>query len=266
MAEPAHYQLPESWGDKAEDYESIFVPLSRPAAAAAVEAVRAGAGDRFLDIAAGTGAVTIEAARAGASVMAIDFAEGMLRFLQEKLQREGIDGVEIQRMDGQALEFPDETFDAAGSGFGVVWFPDREKGLREMRRVLKPGGRAFITSTGHPGSSALQELIAEASRAAGVHIAGPVPVVIPGADALEEQMKSAGFREVRVETRSVHWPIPDPGRFWEKWALGSPPGAARWRGYPDSVKQAAGREFVRLVEATGKSAFATEVLIALGRK
>ena len=109
MAERADYHLPESWGDKAEDSDSLFVPFSGPAEIAAIDAMELLPGERFMDIAAGTGAVTIEAARRGASVVAVDFAEGMLSVLRAKLERLGINGIELHQMDGQALEFPDGT-------------------------------------------------------------------------------------------------------------------------------------------------------------
>ena len=266
MAERAHHQLPESWGDKAEDYESLFVPLSGAAATLAIEAVELDHDERFLDIAAGTGAVTLEAIGAGARVVAIDFSEGMLAFLSNKLNRHGVDGVALHQMDGQALEFGDETFDVVGSGFGLVWFPDPAAGLREMHRVLKPGGRAFVTTTGHAGSSDLQNLIMRASAAAGASMTGPVPSLMPGVDGLREMLEAAGFRDVTVTAQSLPWPIPSAREFWAKWALESPPGAARWRGQSESVRRTAGDEFVRLVEETGQSAFPTEVLIGLGRK
>ena len=266
MAERADYHLPESWGDKAEDYDSLFVPFSGPAAIAAIDAMELSPGERFMDIAAGTGAVTIEAARRGASVVAVDFAEGMLSVLRAKLERLGINGIELHQMDGQALEFPDGTFDAAGSGFGLVWFPDPGRGLREMHRVLRPGGRAFLTTTGHPGSSELQRLVVQASMAAGATVSRPVASTMPGVDDWKALLETAGFGDVRVEVHSMSWPIPDPRRFWGKWALESPPSAGLWRDQPEAVKQAAGDEFVRLVEATGRSDFATEVLIGIGRK
>lgn len=269
MAQPAEYQLPENWGRKASDYEAMFVPFSSAAAHEAVELAAIEPGERCLDVAAGTGAVTIAAARRGAHVTAVDFSEGMLQVLRRKLADERIDGVEVLQMDGQALDFADASFDVAGSGFGIVWFPDPGKGLRELHRVLRPGGRAFVTSTGHPGSSELQQLIGRAVVAAGATgDPGPVPVSasLPAADALAESMQSAGFRDVRVESRRVPWPITSPEAFWQKWALDSPPSAGTWRDRPESVREAAGREFVRLVEASGKRAFPTEVLVALGRK
>lgn len=270
MAELLHHQRPESWGARARDYESIFVPFSQAAARRAVELAEIGPGDRYLDVAAGTGALTLAAAAAGASVTAIDFAEGMLDILREKLARAGVDDVEVRQMDGQALEFGDGEFDAVGSGFGLVFFPDPPRGVREMRRVLTSGGRAIVTSTGHPGSSDLQVLLARAmARAAGSDPQVPRPgarrFAAPGVDDLARWMTDAGFVEVRVECNRIPWPVPDPAIFWEKWALDSPLSAAAMSVVPPDLRTAAGKEFVRLVEAAGTSVFDTEVFLALGR-
>ncbi len=97
-------------------------------------------------MAAGTGAVSIAAVSRGATVDAIDFSSGMVERLLERVAELSIgDRVNARVMDGQALAFPDASFDAVCSNFGTVFFPDSPAGLREMRRVLRPGGKAVIT-------------------------------------------------------------------------------------------------------------------------
>jgi demethylmenaquinone methyltransferase/2-methoxy-6-polyprenyl-1,4-benzoquinol methylase len=97
-------------------------------------------GDRVLDAACGTGDLAIAGLRAGAGkVTGLDFSERMLERARRKDAR--IDWV---RGDMLALPFADGTFDAATVGFGVRNVADLEAGLRELRRVLKPGGRLAI--------------------------------------------------------------------------------------------------------------------------
>ena len=93
-------------------------------------------GMRFLDVAAGSGALSIPAARLGAQVVATDQSPAMLELLDKRARKDGL-SVDTRVMDGNALELDDNSFDMAGSQFGVMLFPDMPKGIREMARVVK---------------------------------------------------------------------------------------------------------------------------------
>jgi demethylmenaquinone methyltransferase / 2-methoxy-6-polyprenyl-1,4-benzoquinol methylase len=93
-------------------------------------------GDRVLDACCGTGELALAAGDAGGEVTGIDFSGRMLERARRKAP-----GVEWVTGDLLALPFEDATFDAATVGFGVRNVEDLEAGLRELRRVLKPGGR-----------------------------------------------------------------------------------------------------------------------------
>ena len=84
-------------------------------------------GMRFLDVAAGSGALSIPAARLAAQVLSTDLSPVMLEQLGERARREGLN-IETRAMDGHALELEDDTFDVAGSQFGVMLFPDMPRG------------------------------------------------------------------------------------------------------------------------------------------
>jgi len=97
-------------------------------------------GDRVLDAACGTGDLAIADLKAGAGkVTGLDFSPRMLERARRKDAR-----IEWLQGDMLALPFADETFDAATVGFGVRNVEDLERGLRELRRVLRPGGRVAI--------------------------------------------------------------------------------------------------------------------------
>lgn len=96
-------------------------------------------GDRVLDACCGTGDLAIEARRRGASVVGLDFSERML----ERARRKAAE-VEWVQGDVLSLPFDDASFDAATVGFGVRNVEDLEAGLRELRRVLRAGGRLGI--------------------------------------------------------------------------------------------------------------------------
>ena len=84
-------------------------------------------GMRFLDVAAGSGALSIPAARLGARVLSTDISPVMLERLKARARKEGLN-IETRVMDGHALELEDNTFDIAGSQFGVMLFPDMPRG------------------------------------------------------------------------------------------------------------------------------------------
>jgi demethylmenaquinone methyltransferase/2-methoxy-6-polyprenyl-1,4-benzoquinol methylase len=93
-------------------------------------------GDRVLDVCCGTGDLAIADSEAGGDVTGLDFSEQMLARARRKS-----DAIEWVRGDATALPFPDEAFDAVTVGFGIRNLDDLESGLRELARVLRPGGR-----------------------------------------------------------------------------------------------------------------------------
>jgi demethylmenaquinone methyltransferase/2-methoxy-6-polyprenyl-1,4-benzoquinol methylase len=96
-------------------------------------------GDRVLDSCCGTGDLALACLRAGGRVTGLDFSERMLERARGKS-----DEIEWIEGDALALPFEDDSFDAATVGFGVRNLDDLEKGLRELQRVLRPGGRLGI--------------------------------------------------------------------------------------------------------------------------
>jgi demethylmenaquinone methyltransferase / 2-methoxy-6-polyprenyl-1,4-benzoquinol methylase len=102
-------------------------------------------GDRVLDACCGTGDLALEARRAGADVVGLDFSERML----ERARAKSAD-VEWVRGDMLALPFGDASFDAVTVGFGVRNVDDLQAGLRELRRVLRSGGRVGILEITRP--------------------------------------------------------------------------------------------------------------------
>ena len=170
-------------------------------AATAAEAVRPG--DRVLDSCCGTGDLALACARAGGHVTGLDFSERMLERARRK-------SGEIEWVQGDALELPfeDGSFDAATVGFGVRNLADLELGLRELRRVLRDGGRVGVLEITRP-----RGLLAPFYR---VWFDGIVPLLgkvlpggaaysylpasvrrFPGPEDLARVMRDAGFEDVR---------------------------------------------------------------------
>jgi len=207
-------QKPEGWNDHVAVYEEAFEPLTNAFASRALEHLDLRSGDRLIDVGAGAGGAALLAAARGIDVAAIDASRGMVVRIAARVNAAaGIAGrVRAHVMDGMALGFPDGSFDGAISVFGVVLFPDADLGMREMARVLKPGGYvAIVTWT----EIERYELMARLAAAiAAVRGPQPPPTALPAQLRFREQpvlrklLASAGLTVdaiVRIEER---WRLP----------------------------------------------------------
>jgi demethylmenaquinone methyltransferase/2-methoxy-6-polyprenyl-1,4-benzoquinol methylase len=113
-------------------------------------------GDRALDLCCGTGDIAFALARRGAAVVGLDFSEAMLQVAVARSRKAGAPapaGLRFQRGDAQQIPFPDDSFDIVTVGYGLRNLSSWETGLREMRRVAKPGGRLLVLDFGKPDNA-----------------------------------------------------------------------------------------------------------------
>ena len=115
----------------------------------------------ILDIATGTGDFAILAAQMlqPDKIVGIDISEGMMKVAREKVKRMGLHQVvDMKKEDCLAMSFPDNTFDAATSAFGIRNFQNLDKGLAEICRVIKPGGHLSLVELTTPVSFPMKQL------------------------------------------------------------------------------------------------------------
>jgi demethylmenaquinone methyltransferase/2-methoxy-6-polyprenyl-1,4-benzoquinol methylase len=115
----------------------------------------------MLDVATGTGDVAImaEALLKPEKIIGIDISDGMLDLGREKLRtRQLTDVITLQNGDSEAINFPDNSFDAVTVAFGVRNFENLEKGLQEILRVLKPGGMLCVLEFSKPTLPGIEQL------------------------------------------------------------------------------------------------------------
>jgi demethylmenaquinone methyltransferase/2-methoxy-6-polyprenyl-1,4-benzoquinol methylase len=159
-------------------------------------------GDRVLDACCGTGDLALEAERAGGRVTGLDFSERML----ERARRKSA-GVEWVRGDLLALPFADGSFDAATVGFGIRNVADLDAGLRELARVLRPGGRLGCLEITRPRGAlrpffslwfdGLVPLAGKLLPGGAAYAYLPASVRrFPGPEDLGEALRGAGFGEI----------------------------------------------------------------------
>jgi demethylmenaquinone methyltransferase/2-methoxy-6-polyprenyl-1,4-benzoquinol methylase len=169
-------------------------------------------GDSALDVCCGTGDLTLELAKLvspGGRVVGCDFSEPMLDLAREKTATRGAEGVRFEWADALELPYDGERFDAVTVGFGVRNLADLDRGLREMARVLKPGGQAVILEITQPTRPPLSvffslwfdrivPLLGAFSSNPEAYSYLPESVrSFPNPYGLAEKMDSAGFKSIR---------------------------------------------------------------------
>lgn len=186
----------------AEIYESFFVPaLFQEWAERVADAAHIQPGQRVLDVACGTGVLARAAAdRAGAggSVTGLDINEGMLAVAAQKAPH-----IDWRQGQAEALPFVDGTFDAVVSQFGLMFFDDRAAAIREMRRVLRPGGRLVMavwdSLENSPGYAAMAALLHRLFGEAAAN-AIRVPFVLGDVRELDALFRDAGIPDAQINT------------------------------------------------------------------
>jgi ubiquinone/menaquinone biosynthesis C-methylase UbiE len=221
-----HGDTRAAWNNIAEGYDKTNTETQQWLGNESVRRARLTSGMRFLDVAAGSGALSLPAARLGAKVLATDLSPALLALLRGRARRENLD-IETRVMDGQNLELDSNSFDMAGSQFGVMTFPDQPQGIREMTRVVRPGGRVVMTVYGSPAEIDFLGLFVGA-----VHSVRPdfVPPMDPSPpefrladpEKLRRELVEAGLKQVQVDRVTESTEFKTPKFLWE-WIIYSNP-------------------------------------------
>ena len=219
----------EEWRNAAPFWRKWHPKLvfqSRHATELVVQGAALSPGLHVLDIASGTGEPSLTVAAAVAPhgrVVATDLLLEMLEIAQENAASRGIKNIEFRAADAEQLPFPDRHFDRVTCRFGIMFIPDIQKALREMRRVLKPGGRVSFVTWGALEENPLFTLMIRPFLKY-VNVPPPPPDsphVFRFADEnkLTQTISDGGFQEVRATKHKINWPW--PGSAEEAWQGGS---------------------------------------------
>jgi demethylmenaquinone methyltransferase / 2-methoxy-6-polyprenyl-1,4-benzoquinol methylase len=169
----------------------------------AADLARVGPGSRALDVGTGTGDLAIELARRGAAVTGLDFAPAMLEVARRKAPE-----IAFERGDALALPHGDGEFDAVTVGFGARNFSDLDRGLREMARVTRAGGRVVVLEITTPQRAPLSwffrlwfdRAVPALGRLADPDAYSYLPSSVrrfPGPEELARRLGGAGLDDVR---------------------------------------------------------------------
>lgn len=164
-------------------------------------------GHRVLDVAAGAGEQSITIAKkVGVTgyVLATDISSNILEFAKQMAKHAGLENIKTKVMDGENLTVPDSTFDAVISRVGLIYFPDQQRALKEMLRVLKPGGKvaAIVYSTPDKNKffSVPVSIIRNRAKLPPPLPGQPGPFSLGADGVIEKSFIQAGF----INVKSVH--------------------------------------------------------------
>jgi ubiquinone/menaquinone biosynthesis C-methylase UbiE len=209
-----------------------------------IERLQLATGQRVLDVCCGSGASAIPAAEMvgpNGSVIGVDLAENLLELARDKAKQRGLENIEFRSADMTQLPFDEGSFDAVVCVFGIFFVPDMEAAVRELKRVLRPGGKLAITTWGprffEPANTAFWDSVRDVRP--DLYKSFNPWDRISDVEAVRSLLVAAGLTESNVVAESDFQPLNSPDDWWPM-IMGS--------GYRGTVEQLAptDRERVRL--------------------
>jgi O-methyltransferase/aklanonic acid methyltransferase len=268
----AEAQLAEAWDAAAPGYDRTAFSHHAEFGRRLAQLVLLGPGGRVLDVGCGAGGALIPAAhRVGPTgeAVGIDIAPGMVARTREAAEAAGLGQVRAEVMDGAALDFEDDRFDAVLCAFTLDLIADAEGALAEMRRVLRPTGtigvsiwEALTDNRWVWENEARQQLNAEVPPEL-LEAVGQLVGRFSEAGPLRELLEDAGFQDVTIERMVVERTYPDAEAWWEwLWSLGS---RAFLEAAPEAAVERLREEGVRRLEAAGEHQRTRQFVALLAR-
>jgi ubiquinone/menaquinone biosynthesis C-methylase UbiE len=208
-----------AWDSCAETYDRCLTPAFTPIARELISLVGLHSGQRVLDVATGGGLVALLAASLvgpEGRVLGVDLAETMVALARNRAGEEDVHNAEFSAMDAENLDLPPEYFDAVLCSLGLMLFPQPERALGEMHRVLKAGGSVAVAVFDRGSKVALRALIEPF-----VPLMPPPPQRGPSifgygpSEVLAEALQGAGFSDVATEQNTHVLTFNDTEGVWE---------------------------------------------------
>jgi len=213
------------WDMVAEGYSEVTMKLFQAYADEAIALTDLSSDSHVLDIACGPGTLALTAAQMSRMVRAIDFSQNMVDILNNTITDNSIKNIETVCGDAQHLPYEDNSFDAAFSMFGLMFFPDRMRGYREIYRTLKPGGRTVISSWAPTTQSPIMLTMFGALKAINPDIPEPQTNIesLENPEYFKAELTEAGFKDVKVVPVSNGMYVDSVEQFWDDMVKGSAP-------------------------------------------
>ncbi len=237
------------WDRAADHYEAYWARQLEPAQALLLELAALQPGERVLDVACGTGLVTFPAAEAvgrEGHVVGTDISDSMVNALGSAAAERGLEQVTAERMDAEDLRVEEGAFDAALCALGLMYFPDPVESLRQMRRALKPRGRAVAAVWGARHNCGWAEIFPIVDARVNTEVC-PLFFQLGTGEALRYAFEAAGYAKIEVSRIStvLHYNTADD-------ALGAAfvggPVALAYSRFDDATREEAHAEYLASIE------------------
>jgi len=218
-------QQKQQWGAAAPGWERHTDWFDRNTGETAkwlCDAARLQPGQHVLDVACGSGqptATIAQVVRPGGRVDATDLSPEMVEVTRRKVERMGLDNVEVSEMDAQSLAFADQSFDAATCRFGLMFCPDPVRAASEIRRVLRPGARFALVvwdvPAKNPFFTSLTGVLSEFMPMPAPDPTAPGAFRLAPPGELARVLGEAGFRDIAVESRPMTLTYASLEDYWQ---------------------------------------------------
>lgn len=236
--------------DKAVDYyEQHWKRQLEPAQTHLLTMASLQPGERVLDVACGTGLVTFRAASqvgVRGAVVATDLSERMVQRVREQAAQRGFRHVTCSRMDAEALQLPDGTFDAALCALGLMYVPDPVRALQEMHRMLKPGGRTVAAVWGQRSRCGWAEIFPIVDARVESDVC-PLFFQLGTQEMLKQAFETAGYKDVVSERLSTLLDYDSPADACGAAFAGGPVALAYAR-FDEPTREAAHADYLASIE------------------
>jgi len=188
------------WDKAADYYDDSWKAQLKRAQDKLLEMVDLKPGEKVVETSCGTGLVTNRAAKQVGSdgeVFATDISDKMVEIAKAGAEKLSQKNITFLQMDAEVLKFEDNSFDAAICALGLMYFPFPVKGLQEMHRVLKPGGRVAVAIWGERKNCGWADIFPIVDQFVASEVC-PMFFQQGTGNTLEQSMKTAGFRNIKT--------------------------------------------------------------------
>ncbi|RYF43554.1 MAG: methyltransferase domain-containing protein [Comamonadaceae bacterium] len=241
------------WDLAVASYEAAWRGPLAPAQSALLGLAALQPGERVLDVACGTGLVALEAARRvgpHGSVLGVDLSG---RMVDEAIRQAALSPANCRfaRMDAESLELADQSVDVALCALGLMYMPQPEQALREMRRVLRPGGRMVAVVWGERSACGWSEVfpIVDAEVASEVC---PLFFRLGGGDALAQACATNGFEVLAQQRLTALLAFGDGAQACEG-AFSGGPVALAWSRFDEPARQRVRQRYLDSIACWSKA-------------